>query len=539
VNAAYAFVLGLALATVLIPLLIRVAGPLGLTDRGGGRKVHTGLTPRSGGIAIVLGALTPVLLLVPMRADLRAYVIAATVLLVFGVLDDRFDLDFRLKLLGQIIAALIATLVGGMLIVRMPFPFDYIWISPIAFSFTVIYLVAITNAVNLSDGLDGLAGGVSLFAIGCLSILAYRANDIPTLTFGMAVIGATFGFLRFNTHPARLFMGDTGSQFLGFSAAVLAVIVTQRSDPALSPVVPLLILGLPILDTLTVMAGRLSRGQSPFVADRTHLHHRLLDAGLNQYEAVALIYAAQFTLTVFAYLLRYSPDWVLLATYLALSAAILISVRFLHGRRVSLRGRAERESALLRMVSRERRTHVISKAAFMTLSVAIPLILAVGAAIAPGIGLDVAILAAILLAMLISSLVFKPIPFFAIERLTAFVTAVTVVYFLNRDDWISDLCAPCAPAIFGTLALMIAIWLRFSSDRFKINTQDILILLIAAAIPSLPGLGLTHLGVVALESLVLFYGIELLVQEQDRRWDLLRVGLIAALVALSIRGFLF
>ena len=131
-QAAYAFVLALSLASVLIPVLIRVAGPLGLTDRGGGRKIHTGLTPRTGGIAIVLGALAPALLWVPLRTDLRAFLIAAAVLFVFGLLDDRFNLDFRLKLLGQGIAALIVVVLGGTLIAHMPFLSEDVWTLALA-----------------------------------------------------------------------------------------------------------------------------------------------------------------------------------------------------------------------------------------------------------------------------------------------------------------------------------------------------------------------------------------------------------------------
>jgi UDP-GlcNAc:undecaprenyl-phosphate GlcNAc-1-phosphate transferase len=522
-----------------MPVLIRVAGPLGLTDRGGGRKIHTGLTPRTGGIAIVLGALLPASLLMPMRPDLRAYVIAAALLFAFGLMDDRYNLDFRVKLVGQTIATLIVTVLGGIVVTQMPFVPGHLWIAPLALSFTIVLLVGVTNAVNLSDGLDGLAGGISLLAIGCVAILAYRADDIPVVTLCMAVIGATFGFLRFNTHPARLFMGDSGSQFLGFSTGVLAVVVTQRSDPAISPVVPLLILGLPILDTITVMVRRLARGDSPFIADRSHLHHRLLDAGLNQYEAVALIYSAQFIMVVIAYLMRYGADWLLLAIYLALCFCVLIGVGLIQGNQVRLRDRGASESPLLRVAGRVRVSGLLGEVPFAVLNITIPVFLPVGALVVPGVGADVGVLALGLLAALLLSLSVRPIPFFAIERLTAFVTAVTVVYYLNRDDWLHDLCRPCAPLLFGTLAVTIAVWVRFSSERFKINTQDVLILLIAAAIPALPDLGLTHLGIVALESLILFYGIELLVQERDRRWDQLRVGLIVALGVLAARGLFF
>jgi UDP-GlcNAc:undecaprenyl-phosphate GlcNAc-1-phosphate transferase len=538
-QSAFAFVLALSLASVLIPLLIRVAGPLGMTDCGGGRKVHTGVTPRTGGIAIVVGALAPVLLWMPPRPDLGAFVFAAVLLFVFGVLDDRFNLDFRLKLLGQMLAALIVTVLGGTAITHVPFVPDETLPLALALPFTVFVLVGVTNAVNLSDGLDGLAGGISLFAVGGLGLLAYLAGDTPVVTLAMAVMGATFGFLRFNTHPARVFMGDSGSQFLGFSAGVLAVVVTQRSDPALSPVIPLLLLGLPILDTLTVMVRRIARGQSPFAADRTHLHHRLMDAGLKQYEAVALIYGAQFLLAILAYALRYSADWFVLAVYLGFCATVLAAIRLFERNKFHLLSRDASVSAFIRFATHLRETRLLTQVPFAVLGTAIPVVLVIGALVVPGVGKDVGALAAVLLVVLLVSLLTRQVPFFALERLTAFVAAVTVVYYLNRDDWLRDLCAPCGYLLFAGLAVTTAVWVRFSSRRFQVNTQDILILLIAVAIPSLPDLAFRDLGRVALETLILFYGIEVLVEERERHWDPLRIGLLLALAALAAKGLLF
>jgi UDP-GlcNAc:undecaprenyl-phosphate GlcNAc-1-phosphate transferase len=539
VQSAYAFILALSLASALIPLLIRFAGPLGMVDLGGGRKVHSGATPRTGGIAIVLGTLLTGLLWMPSRTDLGAFAAAAALLFVFGVLDDRFNLDFRLKLLGQTLAALIVTVLGGAVILQMPFVPEQTWPVALAVPFTVLALVGVTNALNLSDGLDGLAGGISLLAVGCLGLLAYQAGDKPVVTLAMAVMGATFGFLRFNSHPARLFMGDSGSQFLGFSAGVLAVVVTQRSDPTLSPVLPLLLLGLPILDTLTAMVRRIARGQSPFAADRTHLHHRLMDAGLNQYEAVALIYGTQFLLAILAYVLRHSADWVVLSTYLVLCAAMLGCLGLLEHHKLHLLTRDAGASPLMRFATHLRETRLLTQVPFVVLGVAIPAVLAIGALVVPGVGKDVGVLAAVLLALLLIVLSTKSVPFFAIERLAAFVTAVTVVYFLNRDGWLKDLCAPCGYLLFGWLAMTTAVWMRFSSHRFKINTQDILILLIAVTIPTLPELAFRQFGRIALETLILFYGIEVLMEERERRWDALRISLLLALAALATKGLLF
>ena len=211
-------------------------------------------------------------------------------------------------------AATVTVQVYGGVVIRFvplwglePLP-DYV-----AIPFTAFALIGITNAVNLADGLDGLAGGITLLSLGIIGILAYPTGDANVPLAAIAVIGSIVGFLRFNTYPARIFMGDGGSQFLGFSAGVLVVMLTQTSNSALSPALPLLILGLPIVDTGIVMAQRIREGRSPFSPDKNHIHHRLLALGLHHYEAVFVIYALQTLLVATAYFVRYESDWLILA----------------------------------------------------------------------------------------------------------------------------------------------------------------------------------------------------------------------------------
>ena len=201
------------------------------------------------------------------------------VILLFGVWDDIRGLDYRLKFLGQITAVLIVVLYGGVVIRFVPLSGLEPLPDYVAIPFTVFALIGITNAVNLADGLDGLAGGITLLSLGMIGILAYPTGDTNVPLAAIAVIGSIVGFLRFNTYPARIFMGDGGSQFLGFSAGVLVVMLTQESNTALSPALTLMILGLPILDTGMVMAQRLHEGRSPFLPDKNHIHHKLLALG--------------------------------------------------------------------------------------------------------------------------------------------------------------------------------------------------------------------------------------------------------------------
>jgi UDP-GlcNAc:undecaprenyl-phosphate GlcNAc-1-phosphate transferase len=188
----------------------------------------------------------------------------------------------------------------------------------------VLAIVGVTNAINLADGLDGLAGGISLLSLACIGFLSYLEGDFSVGLVSLSLCGAVFGFLRHNTFPATVFMGDTGSQLLGFSAITMALSLTQGSTP-LSPLLPLIILGFPILDTLTVMTGRIIRGKSPFVADKAHFHHSLLSLGLHQTESVLVIYLIQAFLILSAYLFRFYSDWLLLFVYLGFSATVLIT----------------------------------------------------------------------------------------------------------------------------------------------------------------------------------------------------------------------
>jgi UDP-GlcNAc:undecaprenyl-phosphate GlcNAc-1-phosphate transferase len=536
--AAYAFVLSLFIAMALVPPLCGVAGRLGLTDNPGGRKVHQQVTPCTGGIAIFLGFLAPVLLWMPLRQDLHAFLVAAAVLFVFGVLDDRFNLDYRIKLLGQALAALIVTLWGGVVIWHFPFVPDEGFPALIGIPFTVFVLTGITNAVNLSDGLDGLAGGMSLLAIAAVLLLAGKAADGPLVMVALATMGATLGFLRYNTHPARVFMGDSGSQFVGFSAGVLAVIVTQISNPALSPVLPVLLLGLPILDTLTVMTRRIAEGRSPFEADRTHLHHRLLDLGFTQYEVVAAVYAAQALLMVLACLLRYSSDTMILTVYSAFAIAVLFGISRLDRISASIKGRAEGDSVVGRIVAAARRTAFLKRYAFFFLHLGVPLFLVWGALRAEVINRDIALQAGLLAFGFVVTVSVRRWPFDFLERVIAYATAVTVVYLLGLSDGLMSTCGRCIHLLLGVAAIVTAVWVRFSDRSFRVSTLDLLIVMVAIALPSLAGDIFRGLGVVALESIILFYAIEVILTDRDRNWDLLSFGVLGALCILTTRGLL-
>ncbi len=321
-----AFILAMVLTMVLIPPLMRRAGAMHVLDAPAERKVHTRPIPRVGGIAMAVGVAVPLLLWLDLDRLTAAYLASALIVLLFGIWDDRATLSPGIKFLGQLIAVHIVVLVGGVEIHSLTFASRIELPEIIAAPLTALFLLAITNAINLSDGLDGLAGGTTFLCCVAIALLSFGTELAFVSTMAVVVMGALLGFLRYNSFPAQVFMGDGGSQFLGFTVGVLAVLLTQDEALPYSAALPLLLFGLPILDTLTVMAIRLREGRSPFSADRKHLHHRLIGLGFEHFESVGVIYLLQGALFLLAWQLRYHSDLVIVAVFLGFAATLLLTL---------------------------------------------------------------------------------------------------------------------------------------------------------------------------------------------------------------------
>ncbi len=244
-----AFILAMVLTMVLIPPLMRRAGAMHVLDAPADRKVHTRPIPRVGGIAMAVGVSVPLLLWLDIDRLTAAYLAAALIVLLFGIWDDRVTLSPGIKFLGQLIAVHIVVLLGGVEIHSLTFASRVELPQMIAAPLTALFLLAVTNAINLSDGLDGLAGGTTFLCCLAIALLSFGTDLAFVSTIAVVVMGALLGFLRYNSYPAQVFMGDGGSQFLGFTVGVLAVLLTQNDALPFSAALPLLLLGLPILDS--------------------------------------------------------------------------------------------------------------------------------------------------------------------------------------------------------------------------------------------------------------------------------------------------
>lgn len=275
------------------------------------RRMHDHPIPRLGGLAIFLGFMFAVVLMVPLNGPEQGMLLGAVIIVVLGVFDDIYALPAKLKFVVQIVAALVSVLAGNQIsILSNPniFSENPIWVLDdwLSIAISVIWVVAITNAVNLIDGLDGLACGVSTISSATMLIIALLVSELDVAMIMGALVGACIGFLPYNFNPAKIFMGDTGATFLGFIMANMSIQGMFKMYTIISFVAPFLILGLPIFDVCFAVVRRLSKGQSPMSPDRSHIHHRLIDMGLSQKQAVGMLYVISAILGLSAVVLTTS-----------------------------------------------------------------------------------------------------------------------------------------------------------------------------------------------------------------------------------------
>ncbi len=325
------FLTSLISTIFLIPKLARIATRIGLVDHPAARKIHSRPLPLVGGIAMVISATFSFLLFIPLEG-LRGYFIGMAILLLIGFLDDYSEIGHREKFLAQVLATSILMYLSRIYLQNFG---DLLGIGDIVlpantfivWGVTVFCVVGVTNAVNLIDGLDGLAGGFSFVAFLTFAALASLAGNTPVMLLCLALLGAVMGFLRFNWVEATIFMGDAGSLCLGFSLALVALVLTQGDAAQVRPVVPLLVLAVPVVDTLTVMIKRILRGQSPFKSDRYHLHHIFIRYGMPRGWAVRVIIAlcTMFSCVAVLSVLFSWPDWLLFAIFIGYFIAYVVA----------------------------------------------------------------------------------------------------------------------------------------------------------------------------------------------------------------------
>ena len=290
-----ALLVALVVSFLMTPVVKTFAYKVGAIDvPKDNRRMHKVPIPRLGGLAIFIGFMISILLFVRITPEMKSILLGAVIIVVLGVVDDIMALPAGIKFVIQIGAALIPALNGVQILAFSNpniFSDNLYWVlGNLSIPITVLWIVGLTNAVNLIDGLDGLANGVSAISATTMLVIALLASEAQVAIVMAALVGACAGFMPYNLNPAKMFMGDTGATFLGYILATMSIQGLFKYYAVISFVVPFLILGLPIFDTAFAFIRRIAHGQNPMHADRSHIHHRLIDMGLNQKQAVATLY---------------------------------------------------------------------------------------------------------------------------------------------------------------------------------------------------------------------------------------------------------
>lgn len=523
-----AFLVAMSVTMALIPPLMQLAVRFRFLDAPNERKVHALPVPRVGGIAMAVGMLLALGLSGSHSQPMPAFIAGVLVLLAFGVWDDRCTLNASTKFAGQIIAVLIVMVWGDVEISSTTLAERYVLPEWFSWPLTFLFLLGVTNAINLADGLDGLAGGTTLLSLAALALLAFNSGSAFVGGVTIAIMGAILGFLRFNTHPARVFMGDGGSQLLGFSAAVLAVVLTQDQSTPLSSALPMLLLGIPIIDTLMVMTQRILAGRSPFSADRKHIHHRLLALGFDHHEAVVAIYCLQASLFVTAWFLRYEADPTILAVFVGFSLATIGALQV--ARRAGWRWRAAQPdraaptSPLARAAGWLRRPEHLPLWSLCIVTAIVGAFFAVSAASLPVAPPDIRILAGLLCVVMLALLLmqWRAAETGWIARGAIYIAVAMASYF-NHEVGASAVWPFAQWAVFGLLVLCLALRFRLVSDRnFRITPLDVLVIFVAVVVPNLPGsvVSSAGLGASIARLIAIMYATETIIGAGARWWRL-------------------
>ncbi|MDY0404600.1 MraY family glycosyltransferase [Virgibacillus sp. 179-BFC.A HS] len=286
-----AFAISLVSTLLLTYPVKKLALKIGAVDYPNHRKIHKIVTPRLGGLAIFIGSLAGMLYLKPYHHDLLAIWVGAAIIVITGILDDRYTLRPVAKLTGQLITATIL-ISAGIVIDKITLPIiGMVDLGFFSVFVTILWIVGITNAINLIDGLDGLATGVTTIALGSMFTMAIIDFRVLAAYLCITLIGANLGFLYHNFYPAKIYMGDTGSNFLGYMIAVVSILGLFKNIALFSFIIPVIILAVPILDTFLAIVRRMRKKENIMMADNKHLHYRLLQAGYSHRQTVLILYA--------------------------------------------------------------------------------------------------------------------------------------------------------------------------------------------------------------------------------------------------------
>lgn len=537
-NSLLLFVIAMVISMTIVPIMIRLAPRIGMVDLPDPRKVHTTPIPRVGGIGIVIGSIVPIVFWLPFEPVITSYIFGCLVLLIFGVWDDSCELGHYVKFIGQFVAVLPAVYYADLYVATIPLIGDIPEV--VGKAFTVIAIVGMINATNHSDGLDGLAGGLSLLSLACIGYFMYMVGDTAMIFLVVSVMGGVFGFLRFNSHPAKVFMGDGGSQFLGFSLGFLVIVLTHKSNPALSSALPLLILGLPVVDILAVFYLRISGGMNWFKATRNHIHHRLLDLGFTHYESVIIIYLVQTLLILCSILFMYDYDWLILSIYFTVVISVFIFLTVLERRGFKLK-RADGASVVDGFINKKLKSKILLRLLGDYIVFAVALVFLSISFAVDSVPADIGYLSLGLIILVLLVYIGLKVHLRNLAKLILFVTAAFVVYldflYLHFDNsFNSDL----ETTVYALMAAAVIMIIKFDDTvDFSMSPLDYLMAILVVIALTIFNMAPENniYGDYMLKIIILFYGCELIEKRNLLGFKAVTVTSLLALAVLAFRSF--
>jgi UDP-GlcNAc:undecaprenyl-phosphate GlcNAc-1-phosphate transferase len=533
------------ICTILVmPFIINLACRLNVLDLPNSRKIHCEPVPRIGGVAMTLGAFIPILLWAPSNNFVKSLLFGSGILVIFGIVDDIRNISFKVKFAGQIIAALIVVSYGGLNIhhIGILAPNGVFLPAWVSIPLTIVIIVAVTNAINFSDGLDGLAGGLTLITFLCLGYLSHLGNLQAYEIISVAMVGAVVGFLRFNTHPAVIFMGDSGSQLLGFVAISISLALTKTSGhPSLS-LVPLII-GIPLVDALFVMFQRIFEGRSPFLADKCHLHHKLMNLGLYHSESVLAIYLLHSILVCMAFIFRFKSAWFLSTLYISYSGCILAAIFIAYRNGWQIKRYDIIDLVIKGNLRKLREKNILIKISFKSVEIGFIFLLIFNCFLPLHIHIYFSLFTTVLLIMVLLTRQFKKDWVSKLLDMTVFMMIPFLVYFSEKNvGYLVDTFLIQAYNIsFGILFIFVVLTLKFTRrNGFKPNPMDFLLIFIALVIPNLPDPNIKEwqMGLIAAKIIVFFFSYEIIKGELRFELKNLEITSIAVLLIISARGLI-
>jgi UDP-GlcNAc:undecaprenyl-phosphate/decaprenyl-phosphate GlcNAc-1-phosphate transferase len=323
------FMITFLVSLLLTPIVKKLSIKIKAVDYPGGRKLHAEVMPRLGGVAIFIATGVGYLFLDINSIYMTEIIIGAFIILLTGFLDDKYTLSPKLKFVGQLSAAIVVVS-SGLLIDKVTLPFiGTVYIEYLSYPVTILWIVGVTNAINLIDGLDGLAAGVSSIALTSILIMAALDGRLVVVGLCLILIGSTLGFLVYNFYPAKIFMGDTGALFLGYSISIISMLGLFKNVAIFSFIIPIIVLAIPLFDTFFAIIRRILNKRSISSPDKQHLHYCLVDLGFSHRASVLIIYLISACFGVSAIIFSYATLWSSLIIMFFLIVFIQIGAEFI------------------------------------------------------------------------------------------------------------------------------------------------------------------------------------------------------------------